>query len=93
MIKKIFNFLKNKKMENSKIFNQYAWISKVLDSCENETQIMNTERLFDNFINNYNKSIAKNTKKLFITEFSKDVKKKKLGVSKRYEFNSKKYLV
>jgi hypothetical protein len=91
MIKKIINFLNRKKMENSKIFNQYSWVSKVLDSCENESQIMNTERLFQNFLNNCGSNITKNTKKLFITEFTKDVKKKKFGISKT--INSKKYLI
>ena len=38
---------------------------------------MNTERLFDNFLKNLGKSINKSTKQLFITEFIKDVKKKK----------------
>lgn len=93
MIKKIINFLNRNKMENSKIFNQYAWISKVLDSCENQIQIMNTERLFNNFVNNLGKSVNKNTKQLFVTEFTKEVKKKKSSISKKSNFYTKKYLI
>lgn len=60
------------KTENPKIYIEFNWILKVLESCENESQILNTEKLFENFIKNWGENNLSNVKEILINEFHKN---------------------
>ena len=62
------------KMENQKMFSQYTWILRVLTSCENEEQIQTSEKLFKNFLGNWERTLSTSTKSIFVKEFETDKK-------------------
>jgi hypothetical protein len=39
-------------MTKNDLLNQYTWVMKVLESCENENQVRTTERLFELYVKN-----------------------------------------
>ena len=83
------NAIKNIKMENPKIFSQYAWVLDVLTSCENEEQIGTSEKLFELFLINWGKSIPSSTKTILVREFENDKKLHLTRVSKKGKYYTK----
>ena len=70
-----------------KVQKDFDWVMKVLNSCETQTQIRRTEKLFDNFKNLHKehfKSLGKKdqTKQTFKDTFKKSMKEKVASVEK-----------
>jgi hypothetical protein len=75
-------------MKEKDIFQQYTWVLKVLDSCENSEQVETSKKLFSLYLKNWKKtdqnkllSITNNFKKEISTK-SKKLKNKKSFFSK-----------
>jgi hypothetical protein len=45
-------------MTKHELLNQYTWVMKVLDSCQNEEQVRTTERLFELYVKKWNKELT-----------------------------------
>jgi hypothetical protein len=53
---------------------QYTWLMKVLDSCENTAQIETSERLFELYMKKWKKDITENNVTLLSNNFEKEKK-------------------
>ena len=53
---------------------QYTWLMKVLDSCENTAQIETSERLFELYMKKWKNDISKNNVTLLSNNFEKEKK-------------------
>ena len=62
---------------------QYTWLMKVLDSCENTAQIETSERLFELYIKKWKKDISENNVTLLSNNFEKEKKGKLSKVTRK----------
>lgn len=63
--------------------NQYSWVLKVLDSCENEAQVETTMKLFDLYIKRYNKNFSEKQMNTLVSNFEKEKKGKLFKTRKK----------
>jgi hypothetical protein len=64
------------------LIEQYSWVIKVLESCENESHISCTEKLFNFFLRNCEDKISESKKNTLIDNFQKLKKVKNLRIRK-----------
>jgi hypothetical protein len=69
-------------MNKKDLFNQYSWVIKVLDSCENQAQIETSERLFELYIKKWKKDLNEKNIILLANNFDKE-KIRKISVVKK----------
>lgn len=62
---------------------QYTWVMKVLDSCENTAQIETSERLFELYMKMWKNDISKNNITILTNNFEKEKKGKLSKVSRK----------
>jgi hypothetical protein len=72
-------------MLNKDYFCQFSWVMKVLDSCENETQIETSRKLFELYINKWKNEINQKEINLFTNHFDKGIKNKSLKSKNKKE--------
>ena len=56
--------------------NQFSWVMKVLDSCQNNSQVETSEKLFELYLKNWKKSMTKNSINNVTSHFEKEKKTK-----------------
>ena len=67
---------------NNSVFVEFAWVMKVLESCENDLQIETTSKLFDFYLKKWKLHMNTNQFTFFSSNFEKE-KKIKLTLIKR----------
>ncbi len=70
-------------MLNNDVLNQYSWVMKVLDSCQNDSQLQTANKLFELFLKRWG---LKSNDKYLLTLSSNFEKEKK---SKQHTFRKK----
>lgn len=70
-------------MDNNDFLNQYSWVLKVLDSCENEAQVETTMKLFDLYVKKYDKKFGEKQMNTLVSNFEKEKKAKLYKTRKR----------
>lgn len=70
-------------MKKKDLFNQYSWIIKVLDSCENPAQIETSERLFELYIKKWKNDISEKNIILFSNNFDNEKKGKLSKITRK----------
>lgn len=70
-------------MDNTDFLNQYSWVLKVLDSCENEAQVETTMKLFDLYVKRYNKKFSEKQMNTLVSNFEKEKKGKLFKTRKK----------
>ena len=70
-------------------YNQYAWIMTVLDSCENQSQVETTQKLFELYLKKWGKDISEVSKTTLTSNFNKETKSKSYKLKKNKSFFSK----
>jgi hypothetical protein len=70
-------------MDNTDFLNQYSWVLKVLDSCENEAQVETTMKLFDLYIKKYDKKFSEKQMNTLVSNFEKEKKGKLFKTRKK----------
>jgi hypothetical protein len=70
-------------MERKDLLSQYSWIMKVLESCENESQIETSQKLFELYIKKWDLSLTEKNINTLSSHFEKEKKVKTLRLRKR----------
>ena len=87
--KNLIDNLKNKiPMVKKDLFNQYNWVIKVLESCENPAQVETSERLFELYVKKWKNDISEQN----IINLSKNFEKEKKGKISKITRKNKSFL-
>ena len=70
-------------MTKHELLNQYTWVMKVLDSCQNEEQVRTTERLFELYVKKWNKDLTDKQMSQLSSNFEREKKGKLSKTRKR----------
>lgn len=70
-------------MTKHELLNQYTWVMKVLDSCQNEEQVKTTERLFELYKKKWNCDLTDKQLDQLSSNFEKEKKGKLTKTKKR----------
>lgn len=70
-------------MTKHELLNQYTWVMKVLDSCQNEEQVRTTERLFELYVKKWDKELTDKQMGQLSSNFEREKKGKLLKTKKR----------
>jgi hypothetical protein len=70
-------------MTHNDFQNQYTWVMKVLDSCENDAQVGTTEKLFELYKKKWVKDITQKHIVSLTTNFDKEKKSKLFRLRKK----------
>jgi hypothetical protein len=70
-------------MLNNDSLNQYTWVMKVLDSCENDTQVGTTEKLFELYKKMWVKDMTQKHIVSLTANFDKEKKSKLFKLRKK----------
>ena len=70
-------------MLNNDSLNQYSWIMKVLESCENDTQVGTTEKLFELYKKMWVKDMTQKHIVTLTANFDKEKKSKLFKLRKK----------
>ena len=73
-------------MTKHDLLNQYTWVMKVLESCQNEAQVRTTERLFELYVKKWDKELTDKQMSQLSSNFEKE-KKGKLSKTRRKKGN------
>ncbi len=73
-------------MTKHELLNQYTWVMKVLDSCQNEEQVRTTERLFELYVKKWDKELTDKQMRQLSSNFEKE-KKVKLSKTRKKKGN------
>ena len=69
-------------MTKHELLNQYTWVMKVLDSCQNEEQVRTTEKLFELYVKKWDKELTDKQMSQLSSNFEKE-KKVKLSKTRK----------
>lgn len=70
-------------MTKNDLLNQYTWVMKVLESCENETQVKTAEKLFELYVKKWDNSLTDKQISTLSSNFEKEKKGKLYKTRKR----------
>lgn len=70
-------------MNKKGLHNQYTWVMKVLDSCENFEQIETSEKLFQLYLKNWKNDLTYSHMSIITSNFEKEKKGKLSKVGKK----------
>jgi hypothetical protein len=70
-------------MLNNDSLNQYTWVMKVLDSCENDSQVDTTEKLFELYKKMWVKDMTQKHIVSLTANFDKEKKSKLFNLRKK----------
>jgi hypothetical protein len=70
-------------MLNNDSLNQYTWVMKVLDSCENDSQVGTTEKLFELYKKMWVKDMTQKHIVSLTANFDKEKKSKLFNLRKK----------
>ena len=73
-------------MTKHDLLNEYTWVMKVLDSCQNETQVKTTEKLFELYTKKWNKDLTDKQMGQLSSNFERE-KKGKLSKTRKKKGN------
>lgn len=59
-------------MNKKDLFNQYSWIMKVLDSCENQAQVETSEKLYELYVKKWKKDLNEKNLIMLTNNFEKE---------------------
>jgi hypothetical protein len=74
---------KKGKMLNNDSQNQYTWIMKVLDSCQNDSQVGTTEKLFELYKKRWASELTQKRVMTLNSNFDKEKKSKLFNLRKK----------
>jgi hypothetical protein len=84
---KVYNnsitLIKKDKMLNNDSQNQYTWIMKVLDSCQNDAQVGTTEKLFELYKKRWVSELTQKNVVTLTANFDKEKKSKLFNLRKK----------
>ena len=73
-------------MTKHDLLNEYTWVMKVLDSCQNEAQVKTTEKLFELYTKKWNKDLTDKQVGQLSSNFERE-KKGKLSKTRKKKGN------
>jgi hypothetical protein len=70
-------------MAKNDLLNQYTWVMKVLESCQNEAQVKTTEKLFELYVKKWDNNLTDQQITTLSSNFEKEKKSKLYKTRKR----------